>query len=49
MTSARCITSLIQTRRYNDGVKIKAQDFQVSAYLRVSDHVTAPYAEAVLP
>ena len=29
--------------RYNDGVKVKAQDFQVSAYLRVSDYVTAPY------
>jgi microcin C transport system substrate-binding protein len=31
--------------RYNDGVKIRARDFQVSAYLRVSDHVTAPYAK----
>ncbi|MGB1873445.1 MAG: ABC transporter substrate-binding protein [Akkermansiaceae bacterium] len=31
--------------RYNDGVKVRARDFQVSTYLRVSDHVTAPYAK----
>ncbi|MDG1356568.1 MAG: ABC transporter substrate-binding protein [Akkermansiaceae bacterium] len=36
---------LDEEARYNDGVKIKARDFQVSAYLRVSDHVTAPYAK----
>jgi len=36
---------LDEDARYNDGEKIKAQDFQVSAYLRVSDHVTAPYAK----
>lgn len=36
---------LDEDARYNDGVKIKARDFQVSAYLRVSDHVTAPYAK----
>jgi microcin C transport system substrate-binding protein len=31
--------------RYNDGLKVRARDFQISAYLRVSDHVTAPYAK----
>ncbi len=30
---------------YNDGVKVKARDFQVAAYLRVSDHVLAPFAK----
>ena len=31
--------------RYNDGLKVRARDFQIAAYLRVSDHVTAPYAK----
>lgn len=29
--------------KYNDGVPIKARDFMVGIYLRVSDSVTAPY------
>ena len=29
--------------KYNDGVPIKARDFLIAVYLRVSDSVTAPY------
>jgi microcin C transport system substrate-binding protein len=29
--------------KYNDGVPVKARDFMISAYLRVSDDITAPY------
>ncbi len=31
--------------QYNDGVSVKAGDFQFAVFLRVSDHVKSPYAK----
>ncbi len=31
--------------RYSDGVPVRARDFQVAVYLRVSDHIINPYSK----
>ncbi|NNM29869.1 MAG: ABC transporter substrate-binding protein, partial [Akkermansiaceae bacterium] len=38
-----CYFRLDPEAAYNDGVPVKARDFMVAIYLRVSDDITAPY------